>query len=300
MRYYYTTIQSVLRSDHVKKPSSPRHIREEIRAEARRRPAVTAVYLILRLIVIVTMVSAILRREYESVFICLLVLVLFLLPVFLQKKLRFELPDTLEIIILLFIFAAEILGELQCYFVEYPHWDTMLHTTSGFLAAAVGFSLVDLLNRDAKIKFQLSPLYVSIAAFCFAMTFGVLWEFVEFAADRIFLLDMQKDTVVHTISSVMLDETNRNIPIVISNIESAAVNGADLGLGGYLDIGLYDTMEDLFVSFIGAVTFSVIGYFYIKKRGQGTFARQFIPTIREDETEHHEEETRAPETGDGT
>ena len=300
MRYYYTTIQSVLRSDHVKKPSSPRHIREEIRAEARRRPAVTAVYLILRLIVIVTMVSAILRREYESVFICLLVLVLFLLPVFLQKKLRFELPDTLEIIILLFIFAAEILGELQCYFVEYPHWDTMLHTTSGFLAAAVGFSLVDLLNRDAKIKFQLSPLYLSIAAVCFAMTVGVLWEFVEFAADRIFLLDMQKDTVVHTISSVMLDETNRNIPIVISNIESAAVNGADLGLGGYLDIGLYDTMEDLFVSFIGAVTFSVIGYFYIKKRGQGTFARQFIPTIREDETEHHEEETRAPETGDGT
>ena len=102
-------------------------------------------------------------------------LVLFLLPVFLQKKFRFELPDTLEIIILLFIFAAEILGELQCYFVEYPHWDTMLHTTSGFLAAAVGFSLVDLLNRDAKIKFQLSPLYVAIAAFCFAMTVGVLW-----------------------------------------------------------------------------------------------------------------------------
>lgn len=84
-------------------------------------------------------------------------------PGFLQKKFRFELPDTLEIIILLFIFAAEILGELQCYFVEYPHWDTMLHTTSGFLAAAVGFSLVDLLNRDAKIKFQLSPLYVAIA-----------------------------------------------------------------------------------------------------------------------------------------
>lgn len=184
----------------MKKGSGPHAAWQELKLEAKRRPRVTAVYLILRLIVLVTMVSAILRQEYESVFICLLVLVLFLLPVFLQKKFRFELPDTLEIIILLFIFAAEILGELQCYFVEYPHWDTMLHTTSGFLAAAVGFSLVDLLNRDAKIKFQLSPLYVAIAAFCFAMTVGVLWEFVEFAADRIFLLDMQKDTVVHTIS----------------------------------------------------------------------------------------------------
>ena len=283
----------------MKKSGSPRRIREEIRTEAKRRPAVTAVYLILRLIVIVTMVSAILRQEYESVFICLLVLFLFLLPVILQKKLRFELPDTLEIIILLFIFAAEILGELQCYFVEYPHWDTMLHTTSGFLAAAVGFSLVDLLNRDAKIKFELSPLYVAIAAFCFAMTVGVLWEFVEFAADRIFQLDMQKDTVVHTISSVMLDETNRNIPIVIQDIQSVTVNGTDLGLGGYLDIGLYDTMEDLFVSFLGALTFSTIGFFYLKKRGKGNFARQFIPTIREDETNGEQTAPNAPETGDG-
>ena len=282
----------------MKKSGSPRRIREEIRTEAKRRPAVTAVYLILRLIVIVTMVSAILRQEYESVFICLLVLFLFLLPLFLQKRLRFELPDTLEIIILLFIFAAEILGELQCYFVEYPHWDTMLHTTSGFLAAAVGFSLVDLLNRDAKIKFELSPLYVAIAAFCFAMTVGVLWEFVEFAADRIFLLDMQKDTVVHTISSVMLDETNRNIPIVIRDIQSVAVNGTDLGLGGYLDIGLYDTMEDLFVSFLGALTFSTIGFFYLKKRGKGNFARQFIPTIREDETNGEQTAPDAPEAGD--
>ena len=282
----------------MKKSGSPRRIREEIRTEAKRRPAVTAVYLILRLIVIVTMVSAILRQEYESVFICLLVLFLFLLPVILQKKLRFELPDTLEIIILLFIFAAEILGELQCYFVEYPHWDTMLHTTSGFLAAAVGFSLVDLLNRDAKIKFELSPLYVAIAAFCFAMTVGVLWEFVEFAADRIFLLDMQKDTVVHTISSVMLDETNRNIPIVIQGIQSVTVNGTDLGLGGYLDIGLYDTMEDLFVSFLGALIFSTIGFFYLKKRGKGNFARQFIPTIREDETNGEQTTPDAPEAGD--
>lgn len=273
---------------------------KDIWRRIKNKKAVLSIYLILRILVILTMLAQIFNGNYENVYICILTLILFVMPSLIERKLHIDLPDVLEIIILLFIFAAEILGELQCYFVEYPHWDTMLHTTSGFLAAAVGFSLVDLLNRDAKIKFQLSPLYVAIAAFCFAMTVGVLWEFVEFAADRIFLLDMQKDTVVHTISSVMLDETNRNIPIVISNIESASINGVDLGLGGYLDIGLYDTMEDLFVSFVGAVTFSVIGYFYLKKRGQGTFARQFIPTIREDETEQHEEETRAPEAGDGT
>mgnify|MGYP005857561833 CR=1 FL=1 len=265
----------------------------------RKKSVVAAVYIVLRLLVILVMVAQFFNGNFENVFLCILTLILFLLPTIFEKSLQIDLPNALEIIILLFIFAAEILGEIRAFYTTFAYWDTMLHTTSGFLAAAVGFSLVDLLNRDAKIKFQLSPLYVAIAAFCFAMTVGVLWEFVEFAADRIFLLDMQKDTVVHTISSVMLDETNRNIPIVIQDIQSTAVNGVDLGLGGYLDIGLYDTMEDLFVSFVGAVTFSVIGYFYLKKRGQGTFVRQFIPTIREDDTADHEEKTDAPETGDG-
>lgn len=283
----------------MKKGSGPHAAWQELKLEAKRRPRVTAVYLILRLIVLVTMVSAILRQEYESVFICLLVLVLFLLPFFLQKKFRFELPDTLEIIILLFIFAAEILGELQCYFVEYPHWDTMLHTTSGFLAAAVGFSLVDLLNRDAKIKFQLSPLYVAIAAFCFARPSASSGSLLSSPLTASSCLICRRTPSCIRSRASCSTETNRNIPIVISNIESASINGVDLGLGGYLDIGLYDTMEDLFVSFVGAVTFSVIGYFYLKKHGQGTFVRQFIPTIREDDTADHEEKTDDPETGDG-
>lgn len=159
----------------------------------------------------------------------------------------------------------------------------MLHTTTGFLCAATGFALIDILNRNSRIKFQLSPIYVALAAFCFSMTVGVLWEFFEFGMDRLFQLDMQKDTVVQSITSVMLDPTNSNTPITIDGIHSVAVNGNDLGFDGYLDIGLYDTMEDLFVNFIGAVAFSVIGYFYIKHRGKGKLARAFIPTLSEQE-----------------
>ena len=251
----------------------------QIREAARRRPAVFAVYLVLRLIVVATLVSSILRKEYESAFICLLVLGLYMLPFFIQQNFGIELPSTLEIIILLFIFAAEILGELNCYFITFPYWDTMLHTTTGFLCAATGFALIDILNRNSRIKFTLSPVYVALVAFCFSMTVGVLWEFFEFGADHLLHWDMQKDTVVHSVTSVMLDPTNRNIPVTISGIESVVVNGQELGLGGYLDIGLYDTMEDLFVNFIGAVVFSVIGYFYIKRRGKGRIARAFIPTI---------------------
>ena len=278
----------------MKKPSKPLHARGELRSAIRRQPVVFAVYLVLRLIVLASLVSAILRQEYESAFVCVLVLFLFMLPFFIQKNFGIRLPSTLEIIILLFIFAAEILGELQSYFIQYPYWDTMLHTTNGFLCAAVGFSLIDILNRDAKIKFTLSPVYVALAAFCFSMTIGVLWEFFEFGMDRLFHMDMQKDTIVHTISSVMLDPTNSNIPITIDGITSVAVNGRDLGFTGYLDIGLYDTMEDLFVNFIGATVFSVIGYFYLKHRGEGKFAKAFIPTIEETNKEPDSDHVKEP------
>ena len=159
----------------------------------------------------------------------------------------------------------------------------MLHTTTGFLCAATGFALIDILNRNSRIKFELSPIYVALAAFCFSMTVGVLWELFEFGMDRLFHMDMQKDTVVQSITSVMLDPTNSNTPVTIDGIHSVAVNGQDLGFDGYLDIGLYDTMADLFVNFIGAVVFSAIGYFYIKHRGKGRLARAFIPTITESE-----------------
>ena len=258
---------------------------QQLKAVIKRQPAVFTVYMVLRLIVLATLVSSILRGEYESAFICLLVLALFMLPFFIQQNFGIELPSTLEIIILLFIFAAEILGELKCYFITFSHWDSMLHTTTGFLCAATGFALIDILNRNSRIKFQLSPIYVALTAFCFSMTVGVLWEFFEFGMDRLFLMDMQKDTVVQSITSVMLDPTNSNVPVTIDGITSVAVNGQELGFNGYLDIGLYDTMKDLFVNFVGAVVFSTIGYFYIKHRGQGKLAKAFIPTITEKESE---------------
>ena len=276
----------------MKKPPKPKDTALRLKATIRQQPAVFAVYVVLRLIVVAELVLSILRGEYESAFICLLVLILFILPFFIQQNFGIQLPTTLEIIILLFIFAAEILGELEGYFITYPNWDTMLHTTTGFLSAATGFALIDILNRNSRIKFHLSPIYVALAAFCFSMTVGVLWEFFEFGMDRLFHLDMQKDTVVQSITSVMLDPTNGNTPITIDGIHSVAVNGNDLGFDGYLDIGLYDTMEDLFVNFIGAVTFSVIGYFYIKHRGQGKLARAFIPTLSEQE----EQDPAAPDS----
>ena len=250
----------------------------------RRKRTVAAVYVLLRFLVILTMVAQFFNGNYESVFLCLLTLVLFLLPTILERALMVDLPNTLEVIILLFIFSAEILGEISAFYTTFQGWDTILHTLNGFLCAAIGFALVDLCNRHERVSLSLSPVYMAIVAFCFSMTIGVLWEFFECAMDQLFLLDMQKDAVVRNISSVMLDPTGGNNPVVIRDIADViVVTGAGeeiaLGLGGYLDIGILDTMKDLAVNFVGAVVFSVIGYFYVKNRGKGGFASRFIPRV---------------------
>ena len=242
------------------------------------------VYLVLRALVIAVMVRAFFRGAYENMFMCGLTLVLMIIPSILTKKLKIYLPSALEIVILCFIFAAEILGEISSFYINVPHWDTMLHTINGFLCAAVGFALVDLFNRDERFTFKLSPLFLAVVAFCFSMTIGVLWEFFEFSADQFFATDMQKDTIVHQINTVELDATKTNKVVNIKNIDDVIIVHTDgseenLGLGGYLDIGIIDTMKDLFVNFIGAVVFSILGFIYVKTRGKGRIASSFIPRV---------------------
>ena len=239
------------------------------------------VYTVLRVLVIVCMILQILKGNFENALLCLLSLLLLLVPFFIQKNFKITLPNTLEIIILLFIFSAEILGGIQNFYGIFPFWDTMLHTINGFLAAAVGFSLINLLNKNSE-KFNLSPVYLCLVAFCFSMTIGVLWEFFEFASDKVLSIDMQKDRVVDKISSVELDPEKNNNPIVIKDIGYTIIynnEGKELAKisNGYLDIGINDTMKDLIVNFIGAVVFSSLGYFYLISNGKNTFVTNFVP-----------------------
>lgn len=259
--------------------------KKALNMEIREHKSSFAVYLTLRALVILVMILQIFNRNYENVFYCILTLLLLIVPSFLQMEFKIELPTTLEIIVLVFIFAAEIMGEIGSYYTKIAAWDTILHTMNGFLVAAIGFSLVDILNRDERIKFKLSPFYMAFVAFCFSMTIGVMWEFFECAMDLFLGVDMQKDTIVNSISTVMLDPAGGTAVVHINDIKEVMINGRELGLGGYLDIGLLDTMKDLFVNFIGAVVFSVIGFFYVKHRGKGKFANRFIPRIKDEKAD---------------
>ena len=151
-----------------------RETRQQMRGEIRQHPVLFTTYVVLRALVIAVMVLEIFNGEYYNVFLCGLTLVLFMIPTFVERRLHIDVPNTLEIIILLFIFSAEILGEIQEYYLTFPFWDTMLHTMNGFLMAAIGIAMVDILNRSRKFKVRLSPAFVALVAFCFSMTIGVL------------------------------------------------------------------------------------------------------------------------------
>ena len=207
------------------------------------------VYFGLRLLVLGILILQIFHQNYENAFLCILTLILMITPSVIQATLKVEFPSPLEIIVLIFIFSAEILGEIRSFYMRFLYWDTVLHTLNGFLCAAIGFSLVDIMNRQRKMKFDLSPLFMAITAFCFSMTIGVLWEFFEFGMDFLWNLDMQKDTVIHSIHSTLLNTGGQNQSI----------------------------MSDLIVNFIGAIIFSTMGYFYVKHRNSKSLVKGFVP-----------------------
>ena len=275
-----------MRQKQEKKKASVR-FRQALEKELREHKSSFIVFYILRSLVLVALVRQLMRGSYESAFFCILTLLLLYVPSWLQVKLHIELPPPLEITILCFIFAAEILGEVNAFYVVIPGWDTMLHTINGFLAAAVGFSMVMLLNEDEGLTFDLSPFFLALVAFCFSMTIGVLWEFFEFGMDFFVHTDMQKDTVIHNIYTVALDVTRSNKVVAVKGIGDVVINGESLGLGGYLDIGIIDTMKDLFVNFIGAVVFSAAGFFYARTKGRKkSMALGFVPSKKTAETDY--------------
>lgn len=238
------------------------------------------VYALLSLAIAAVLVRSVFLGRFENVFTCVLASLLLLIPPVIERSFHIELPTTLEIFAYVFVFCAEILGEIGNFYVHFPFWDTMLHTFNGFMFAAFGFCLVDIFNKTKRFRLQLSPVFLALVAFCFSMTIGVFWEFFEFAADAVLDTDMQKDVFTSTVNSVSLpnalgEKVTHVRDIVTTTVTTAS--GEVIVMNGYLDIGLADTVKDLFVNFIGAVIFSVIGFFYVKHRGKGHIASQFIP-----------------------
>lgn len=252
--------------------------------DSKRGPLV--VFVILRALIVICMFRQLYRGNYQDVLLCIISLLVIAVPSMLHSTLKIVMPNALEIAIALFVCAAEILGEISNFYWYFPFWDTMLHTINGFLAAAIGFSVVDLLNTHIK-GLQMAPLFVALVSFCFSMTVGTMWEFFEFSGDHLAGIDMQKDRIVQEIASVELDPAHDNNAVQIRGIARTVLydsSGNELITieGGYLDIGIIDTMKDLACNMVGAVVFSVFGCLYIRRRDKYTLAAHFL-VVQEEE-----------------
>ena len=272
----------------MKKTSLYKRLYNALKMELKEHKSSFVVYFTLRTLVIILGIICLIRGRYESLFFCLLTLILLVLPSLFQLTFRVEMPTTLEIILLLFIFAAEILGEIGDFYYAFPYWDTVLHTLNGFICAGIGLSLADLLNKNEKMKFELSPVFAALVGFCFSMTIGVFWEFFEYFMDMVFNMNMLKDTIITEIHSIPIDQLG-NLKS-ITNIQTTIINGELINISGYLDIGLIDTLNDLIVNFIGALTFSVFGYFYTKNHGEDWIAKQFVLKRKEKKADYLSQE----------
>ena len=237
------------------------------------------VYVLLRILIIICLVRELMNGNSQNAMLCVLSLFLFTIPSFIEEKFKIDFPGALERTVYLFIFAAEILGEINNFYGAISFWDTMLHTINGFLCASIGFSLVYLLNEKTNL-IHLSPIFVALVSFCFSMTVGVAWEFYEYGVDVLFKSDMQKDEYVSSIRTVTLDPEQDNNVVAIEEIEYVILynenNDEIIKLDGYLDIGLHDTMKDLIVNFIGALVFSFFGYLYIINENKYKIAGKFL------------------------
>jgi len=178
------------------------------------------------------------KSDYVLMLIqCLLGIIAIFLPSILEKKLKFEIPSSMEILYVIFLYCAIFLGEVRNFYYTFPHWDTILHTFSGAMLGALGFSVVSIMNKNKRWHLNLSPTFIAFFALCFAITLGVVWEIYEFTFDGLLRLNMQK---------------------------FALEDGTEL-IGR---LALIDTMKDLIVDLIGAFVISIIGYISLKyKKG---------------------------------
>ena len=177
-----------------------------------------------------------------------------LLPRFLSRRVRLDIPKGMITAYAIFLYCAIFLGEVRNFYYTVPHWDTILHTFSGVATGALGFSIVSLLNKSDDIAFSLSPFFVALFAFCFALSLGVIWEFYEFTIDSLFDLNMQKYAL----------ETGEPL---------------------FGQAALMDTMKDLIVDALGALLMAIVGYISLKyKKG---WLEQFI--VRRKGADKHNE-----------
>lgn len=178
------------------------------------------------------------RSDYVLMLLqCILGIIVMFIPSFVEHKLSIDIPNNMEITYFIFLYCAIYLGEVRNFYYLIPYWDVILHAFSGAMLGALGFSLVCYFNDTDFFEINLSPFFIALFAFCFALAAGVVWEIYEFLADSLIGTNMQK--------FIIADGT-----VLVGHA------------------ALKDTMKDLIVDAISSLIITIIGYCTIKNNNK--------------------------------
>ena len=249
-------------------------------------------YVVTRMIFILVCAVSIIFEDYLTAFLCAIALIVFLLPTFLYNKFSIKVPSALEISAVIFTFMCVVGGEIGNLYAQFPLWDKILHTFSGFLIAAIGLAFIEFFTKRKGSVLRLTPFFAVFFAFMFALGVEVIWEVFEYFVDILTgTTDMQADYIIDYFTSKKAGGATNPVPVVVSGIKDVIITFEDgreaLVLPGYIDIGLADTMHDLIVGAAGALLFCTIEFIALVRRDKRMqmIPESFVPKKKETETE---------------
>lgn len=216
-------------------------------------------YITFMLLTLISLLQYIYLKDMACVGLCTITLLILSLPNLTKKLFKLEIPIVLEILLYIFIYGGIVLGSVYKLYDSFEMWDNILHYSSGILTSLLAYSLIYILGKKNNLSISL----ILIFCFSFSMMTGAIWEFIEFACDNTIKGDMQKDTIIDSITTTIykdrLSIKDIDYTIIYSKGKEYKINN------GYLDIGLIDTMKDLFANFLGTITYIVLLYYYLVK-----------------------------------
>ena len=233
------------------------------------------IYFLVHLLTIFFIIINTINLNIINILSCIITIIVFNIPIIIEKKLKIDLSSNLKSFILIFIYSSEILGRVNNYYGRFSLFDNYLHIINGFIAASIGFSLMLLFYKDiTKVKYY--KIFIPLIVFCFSMTNALGWEFFEYIGDSLFNTDMQQDQYIYNINTKLLDDNHDHV-IRINNIDYITIHNNNIKkINGYIDIGLNDTMQDLGANLLGAIIYCVLGYFYIIDNKKHNIAEKFM------------------------
>lgn len=198
----------------------------------------------------------------NQVFMCVLALLAFNLPLLFERRFRLYIPNYITIVLYCMIFFHFVLGEVYRAYDSSKIFDKILHTTSGVIISLISFSVISILNSMQRTPIKLSPFFIVLFTFCFTMTSEYLWEIFEYGMDTLFGANMQRwqDSLVLPDGAV---------------IPPATAEGTFV-INGPRGNGLIDTMGDMMVNVLGCLGVCIYAYVGMKLKPDWFTARVML------------------------